>query len=202
MADKSDNYYDLAIVDPPYGINAGSKKKYFKGAFTEYTPKKWDSNIPNKKYFQELFRISKNQIIWGGNYFVENLPISKNWIVWDKKQSENISFSMHELAFYSGSGQAKIFRGYNGGNRCVIKDKAKKYIRIHPTQKPVELYRWLLKKYAKKGDKIFDSHGGSGSILIACVDMGFDIDWCELDVDYFQAAKKRYENHISQLRLC
>jgi site-specific DNA-methyltransferase (adenine-specific) len=184
-------HFDLAIVDPPYGLGAGRKNKYHPGAFTEYIPKKWDSERPTAEYFEQLFRVSKNQIIWGGNYFTEFLPISKNWIVWDKKQPEGISFSMHELAFYSGDGQAKIFRGYNGANRCVVPSLAKKYLRIHPTQKPIELYKWLLKNYGKQGDLILDTHVGSGSSIVACIECGFNYYGCEIDKDYYDAAMKR-----------
>jgi site-specific DNA-methyltransferase (adenine-specific) len=201
MADKPDNYYPLAIVDPPYGIGQSKKKKYHAGAFTQYKPKKWDDIPPDGIYFDELFRVSADQIIWGANYFVQYLPPRKNWIVWDKMQPNGVSFSMHEIAYYSGDGQAKLFKHYNGANRCTNHFKAKKYIRIHPAQKPVALYKWLLQNYAKPGETIFDSHVGSGSIRIACHDLGFDFEGAEIDADYWQAQEDRYNNHIQQADL-
>ena len=193
MKEFPDNYFELAIVDPPYGIGASSIKKYSTAVFTKYIPKKWDNERPAKHYFDELFRVSKEQIIFGGNYFTGFLPPVKNWIVWDKLQPEGISFSMHELIFYSGKGQAKIYRGHNGANRCTVKHLAKKYIRIHPTQKPIALYDWLLKMYAKPGDKILDTHVGSTSSLIACRNAGHEFIGFELDKDYYEAATKRME---------
>jgi len=202
MADIPDNHYDLAICDPPYGISVGSVKHY-RTKLTEYKPKDWDTEPPPKEYFTELFRISKNQIIWGGNYFTKNLPPSKSWIVWDKKQPEGLTFSMHELAFCSiPKKQPKIFRHYPGGNRISNnEEKAKLYKKIHPTQKPVALYKWTLKNYAKPGWLILDTNVGSGSIRIACHDLGFDFEGCELDPDYWQAQEERYQNHISQQSL-
>ena len=201
MKEIPDEYYGLSICDPPYGMDGGKKKKYHARAFTQYKPKNWDSNRPSIDYFNELFRVSREQIIWGGNYFVEFLPAAKNWIVWDKLQPEGISFSMHELAFYSGNGQAMIFRGYHGGNRCVVKELAKQYIRIHPTQKPIPLYRWLLTNYAKPGQCILDTHGGSFSSAIACHNLGFDLDICEIDKDYFGEAVARFKRETKQLNL-
>ena len=202
MATLPDKAFELAIVDPPWGINAGKKKQYHAGALTGYTPKVWDDCAPDSDYFLELRRVSKEQIVWGANYFTSFLPPAKNWIVWDKLQPEGVSFSMHELAFYSGDGQAMIFRNYNGGNRVANNDeKAQKYIRIHPTQKPVELYAWLLANYAKPGDKILDTHMGSGSIAIACLNHGFNLTACELDADYFQAAVARIRREADQALL-
>lgn len=202
MAEMPDNYFELAIVDPPYGIGVSTKKSYHLNSLTKYKPKKWDSNIPDKKYFDELFRVSKNQIVWGANYFVKFLKPSKNWIVWNKKQPEGVSFSMHELAFYSGNGQAKMFTHSRSGN-CVSNnpEKAQQYMRIHPTQKPIALYRWLLQNYAKKGDKTLDTHVGSGSSLIACIEEGHEYVGYELDADYFRAATKRIEEFKAQGRL-
>jgi site-specific DNA-methyltransferase (adenine-specific) len=188
MADKPDNAYDLAIVDPPYGIgiNKSGRLGHYGGK------KKWDDTRPDVSYFNELFRVSKNQIIWGGNYFV--LPECVCFLIWDKQQPPGLSFADGELAWTSFKSVARFFR--------LFPVNANKGTRIHPTEKPYELYRWLLKNYAKPGDKILDTHGGSMSIAIACHDMGFDLDLCELDKDYFEAGKKRYENHISQLRMC
>lgn len=203
LRDIPDKYYDLAIVDPEYGIKASKKKKYHDGAFTQYIPKDWDMDRPSVEYFAELFRVSKNQIIWGANYFVDMLPIAKNWIVWDKSQPLGISFSMHELAFCSCEGQAVILRVSNGenGNRCTIKEKSAKYQRIHPTQKPVKLYKMSLDIFAKKGDKILDTHGGSFSHAIACHDLGFDLTIIEKDEDYFNDAVKRLKWHQRQQTL-
>jgi site-specific DNA-methyltransferase (adenine-specific) len=203
MARYPDDYFDLAIVDPPYGIGASLKKKYHKKAFTNYKAKDWDNCVPDKTYFKELFRVSKYQIIWGANYFVEHLPVSKNWIVWDKSQPLGISFSMHEIAFCNATGQAPIFRVTNGsnGNRCVVKNKSVKYQRIHPTQKPVKLYKKCLKHFAKTGDKILDTHLGSGSLAIACHELGFELTACELDAEYYNASLKRFKLETKQLML-
>jgi len=188
MRKMVDNQYDLAIVDPPYGI--GDK---FKGGetgkmnFNEVVRKGWD-NVPNKEYFNQLFRISKNQIIWGGNYF--DLPPTRCYLIWDKQISEDFSLAMCEQAWTSFDKLAKIFR-YNNH----------KYIKFHPTQKPVALYKWLLKNYAKENDKILDTHFGSLSIGIACHDYGFDLDAYEIDKDYFEAGKKRLDTHKAQLQI-
>jgi site-specific DNA-methyltransferase (adenine-specific) len=152
LRELADGAFNLAIVDPPWGINASRKKQYHADALTSYEPKQWDDTPPTAEYFTELRRVAKDQIIWGSNYFTPHLPPAKNWIVWDKLQPEGVSFSMHELAFYSGDGQAMMFRNYNGGNRVANNDeKAQKYLRIHPTQKPVELYSWILANYAQPG---------------------------------------------------
>jgi len=203
MKDIPDNYYDLAIVDPPYGIGQHKAAGKRKNSWQPYVnhEKKWDKEPPKQQYFNELFRVSKNQIIWGANYFVSNLPVSSNWIVWDKLQPEGLSFSMHELAFCSIKAQARIFTKSIEKNRATNKESAKKYERIHPTQKPVKLYEWLLTNYAKEGDKILDTHGGSGSISLACWNLGFDLDLCELDEDYFNDSWKRFEWHARQQQL-
>ena len=180
-----DNYYELSIVDPPYGIDLASKS--FR---SKHNKKSWDKEIPNQDYFYELMRVSKNQIIWGGNYFP--LPPSQGFIIWDKKQPENFSSSMCEMAWVSIQMPAKIFRKH------VVTAETNK---IHPTQKPVALYKWLLDKYAKEGDKILDTHSGSASLAIACHDYGFNLTACELDSDYFDASIKRIRNHVSQLKL-
>lgn len=181
-----DKYYELAIVDPPYGIDAGNmtggagkNKQWEKG-------KCWDKDIPNEAYFIELSRISKNQIIWGGNYFP--LPPTKCFLIWDKK-NDGRDFAECELAWSSFDSVARMYR-----MRPMNMDGGK----IHPTQKPVALYKWLLKNYAKPNDKIFDSHVGSGSIRIACHDMGFDFEGCEIDKDYWEAQEKRYQSHTMQ----
>jgi len=203
MARTPDKYYELAIVDPPYGIDhaeiAGKQSgtKYGKAAAPKkvYAVKNWDAKIPDKKYFEELFRVSKNQIIWGSNYFSLFLPSCSGWIFWDKDNGSN-GFSDGELAFTSFNvGLRKFKYTWNGMIQQNMKDKEE---RFHPTQKPVAIYKWLLSRYAKPGDKILDTHGGSGSICIACHDLGFDLDWIELDADYYEAACKRYAEHASQ----
>ena len=203
MSQYPDNYFELAIIDPPYGL--GINKMNFtqsqKGGvakrndYSKITD--WDKHIPSQSFFNELFRVSKNQIIWGGNYFP--LPLVKGWIVWDKKTDEKYSndFADCELAWTSFDKPAKIFRFlWSGMLQNNMKNKEK---RIHPTQKPVQLYRWLLQNYAKKGDKILDTHLGSGSIMIACDMEGFDLTACELDTDYYNAAMKRFEQYKKQL---
>ena len=203
MARYEDNYFDLSIVDPPYGIGqhkAAGKRKH---SWQKYVHdiKNWDNEPPTAYYFKELFRVSKNQIIWGANYFVSNLPVSSNWIVWNKMQPEGLSFAMHELAFCSIKSQARIFVKSIEKNRATTKEAARKYERIHPTQKPIKLYEWLLMNYAKEGDKILDTHLGSGSLAIACHNLGFDLTACELDTEYYEAAIKRIEQHKQQLRI-
>jgi len=187
MARYPDKYFDLAIVDPPYGIDINSS-----GRLGHYggKGKKWDSDIPNDIYFKELFRVSKNQIIWGGNYFY--LPPTRCFLIWDKEQPEDVSFASCEFAWTSFNLSAKTF--YKRPQNADVK-------RIHPTQKPVALYKWLLDKYAKQGDKILDTHLGSGSIAIACHDYGFDLTACELDKEYFDKAMQRITNHTNQLNL-
>jgi len=187
-----DNYYDLAIVDPPYGKKPTRDNKG-SGGFNNsknYDNKAdiWDVR-PTKDYFNQLFRVSKNQIVWGANYLIEDLHSSNGWICWDKKNGDNI-FADFELAFTSFNSRARIFKLHTD-----------KLNRFHPTQKPVALYKWLLDKYAKPNDKIFDSHLGSMSIGIACHDMGFELTGCELDSDYFKDGTERVKKHVSQLSL-
>jgi site-specific DNA-methyltransferase (adenine-specific) len=187
MARYPDKYFDLAIVDPPYGIDINSS-----GRLGHYggKGKKWDSDIPNDTYFKQLFRVSQNQIIWGGNYFY--LPPTRCFLIWDKQQPEDVSFSSCEFAWTSFNLSAKTF--YKRPQNANVQ-------RIHPTQKPVALYKWLLHKYAKQGDKILDTHLGSGSIAIACHDYKFDLTACELDKEYFDKAMERLNNHMAQQKL-
>jgi site-specific DNA-methyltransferase (adenine-specific) len=191
MKTLPDKAFDLAIVDPPYGIGA-SKMTMGSGKHKFTKDKEWDCAIPNKSYFNELFRVSKNQIIWGGNYFTEHLPPSKHWVIWDK-QNPNLSFAEGEMAWVNKGKLLRIFKHYS----ARVEDGGK----IHPTQKPVALYKWLLTNYAKPGDKILDTHLGSGSSRIAAYEMGFDFVGCEIDKDYFEAQEKRWESHISQMRI-
>jgi len=186
MKGMKDNEFELAIVDPPYNIGEKFKGgKTGKMNFNEIVDKGWDNKPPSQEYFNELFRVSKNQIIWGGNYY--NLPPTRCYLIWDKLISDNFSLAMAELAWTSFDKLVKIFKYCNPKNN-----------KIHPTQKPVSLYKWLLTNYAKQGDKILDTHLGSGSSRIACYDLGFDFVGYELDKDYFEAQEKRFQNHINQ----
>ena len=203
-----DNYYDLAICDPPYGIDA-DENAYKNGinckvnGFKEHRKGGWDNAIPTKEYFNELKRVSKNQIIWGGNYFTEFLSPAMSWIVWDKMQ-HNFSFADGELAWNSFGTKLKIFqyaRGNESGFAPKIKAGMKFGLNIHPTQKPIALYKFCLENYAKEGDKILDTHLGSGSIAIACHDYGFELTACELDKEYYDKAIERIKNHVSQQKL-
>lgn len=200
MSEMKDNAYDLAIVDPPYGIKQDGKSNHSRGKLAQatlFTPKDWDNSIPSAHYFFELMRVSKNQIIWGWNYFVCYLNDCPAYIVWDKDNSGD--FSDCESAYYSKKGGARLFKWrWNGMLQQDMKNKEK---RIHPTQKPVALYKWLLKNYAKEGDKILDTHLGSGSIAIACHDGGFSLDAWEIDKDYYNLALNRFNTHKKQLRL-
>jgi site-specific DNA-methyltransferase (adenine-specific) len=214
MARYPDKYFDLAIVDPPYGIgeangkNNSRNKGFGKGNLKskkityskDYGVKDWDNKKPELKYFMELKRISKNQIIWGANHFIENIPNANSscWIVWDKDNGKS-DFADCELAYCSlKTAVRKIKITWNGLLQQDMKNKEK---RIHPTQKPVALYKWLLHNYAKQGDKILDTHLGSGSSRIAAYEMGFDFTAFELDEEYFEAQEKRYKAHIAQLKL-
>ena len=182
MAGLPDKAFDLAIVDPPYGIGISSNPFRQKHEQCD-----WDAAIPKDKYFKELFRVSMHQIIWGGNYF--NLPPSQGFLIWDKKQPFDFSSAMCEYAWMSFQKPAKIY------NLHVVTAETNK---IHPTQKPIQLYKWLLKNYAKEGDRILDTHLGSGSSAIAAYDGGFDFVGCEIDADYYNAALKRFNTHKMQ----
>lgn len=188
MARYPDNYFDLAIVDPPYGIGAENHAGKKENGWKQWDKKEWDKQPPDLKYFKELFRISKNQIIWGGNYMTDFLKPSMGWILWDKGQ-RNFSLADGELAWTSFNKALRIWEFA----RAKTIDKN----RIHPTQKPIELYKWLLSKYAKPNDKILDTHLGSGSIAIACFDFGFELTACELDEDYYTDSIKRIKNHVA-----
>jgi site-specific DNA-methyltransferase (adenine-specific) len=204
MARYPDNYFDLAIVDPPYGIGEsknndfGKKIKNSATKKTNYKKKDWDSEVPNKDYFNELIRVSKNQIIWGVNNFYFNF--SSGRIFWDKDvPKEFYSSSKGEIAFKSFNKSIDLVKiTWNG---MIQQDMKNKETRIHPTQKPVALYKWLLEKYAKPNDKILDTHLGSGSIAIACHEYNFELTACELDKEYYDAAVKRITNHVGQTKL-
>lgn len=196
MAGCRDKQFDMAIVDPPYGIKRlsveenRSPESSFRRSMAKMvdSAKSWNSDKPTEKYFSELLRVSVEQIIWGANNF--ELPPSEYFAIWDKKQTVD-NFASAEYAWVSMNywkKPAKVFR-YPIHVANSTEDK------IHPTQKPVALYKWLLQNYAKPGQTIFDSHGGSGSIAIACYDLGFDLTWIEKDEDYYKAAVKRFEEH-------
>ncbi len=185
-----DNHFDLAIVDPPYGVNIntsiGRRKGEAKSDYHKFAGA--DKYIPNKEYFEELKRVSKNQVVWGGNYMTEHLLPSACWLLWDKGFSEDVTFAQFEMAWTSFSSSAK-------------KDDKhpSQQFRIHPTQKPTDLYKWVLSRYAKAGDKILDTHVGSASSLIACHQLGFAVVGCELDEEYFALAQQRIKEETAQL---
>ena len=192
MARYEDNHFDLAIVDPPYGINInvsmGRRKGDKKSDYHKFAGN--DSSIPSYKYFKELKRVSKNQVIWGGNYMTEHLSPSSCWVLWDKGFSEDVTFAQFEMAWTSFKTSAKKY------------DKHPNQLnRIHPTQKPISLYEWIIMRYAKEGDKILDTHLGSGSIAIACHNLGFNLTACELDKEYYEASLKRLKEHTQQIRM-
>jgi len=224
MNQISDKYFDLAIVDPPYGINAAKMQMgshpnrsrtdgfgsgpaistvvKLKGRLNSGSGKlknrllnkseiDWDNDIPDKEYFNELFRISKNQIIWGGNYF--DLPPTRGIVAWNKLQPWD-NFSQFELAWTSFDVPAKLFSYSNTGG-------ANKEKKIHPIQKPIKLYKYLIDVFAEKGDKILDTHLGSGSSRIACHEMGFDFTGLEINKGYFDASIKRFSEYESQLKI-
>ena len=198
MKEYPDNYFDLAIVDPPYGIGANKmtlgngKRKIYRGE------EDWDKEPPSEEYFNELMRVSKNQIIWGANHFISRIPYNSScWIFWDKGTGGN-DFADGELAYTSFSTTVrKYFKSWVGANAKERYDTD----RFHPTQKPIALYKWLLKNYAKEGDIILDTHVGSASSLIACEDMGFEYVGYEIDEDYYKAASKRLDTFLSQIRM-
>lgn len=208
-----DNYYSLALVDPPYGIGMDKENNSMSAGIRQdgtirkmkswknpkpknYTKKLWDNSIPQKKYFEELIRVSKNQIIWGGNYFAEFLKPHGGYVVWEKGVPDGMSLSQAELAYNTCCNNIKIVKILWAGFK-----KQNNENRFHPTQKPVALYKWLLHNYAKDGDKILDTHLGSGSIAIACHDYGFELTACELDKEYYDNAVQRIKDHVSQLTL-
>ena len=202
MRGLPDKAFELAIVDPPYAVGASDGRFGGRASYKSYNDKKMKhyanhDTRPEQDYFDQLFRVSENQIIWGANYYPEFLYHS-GWIVWDKLTQGPLSDC--ELAFQSINKLVEKYTsawtGFNKGNK-----EERQTARIHPNQKPVSLYRWLLKNYAKPGDRILDTHGGSGSICIACHDLGYDLTWMELDKDYYAAACERYRIHVSQAQL-
>ena len=186
MRGLPDKAFDLAIVDPPYGIGISSNP-----VRQQHDKKQWDNAIPKADYFSQLMRVSKNQIIWGGNYFLDYLGASQGFVIWDKVQPQDFSLAMCEFAWSSIQSPAKMWK------RSVLAERNK----IHPTQKPVDLYEWLLTNYAKSGQTILDTHLGSGSSAIAANNLGFELVGCELDADYFASACQRIENAQRQVSL-
>jgi len=198
----NNNYFDLAIVDPPYGIDINNQSQGKGGGVAkkiEYTKKDWDKQAPDIDYFNELIRVSKNQIIWGANHFIEKIPYNAScWIVWNKENGET-DFADCELAWTSFETAVRIFKWkWAGMLQQNMKDKEQ---RIHPTQKPVALYQWILDKYAKPNDLILDTHLGSGSSRIAAYKGGFNFVGFEIDQEYYEKQEKRFNDFKSQLRL-
>jgi len=198
MSEFPDKHFDLAIVDPPYGIGADTHEGKVENGWKQWNSSGWDKETPKAEYFKELFRVSKDQIVWGGNYFLDlwQTPC-KGFIIWDKGQRDFsladvefawTSFDRAARAFDLSRAEAKFENDKTGG-------------RVHPTQKPVSLYKWILNKYAKEGMKILDTHLGSGSIAIACHDYKFDLTASEIDLNYYNAALKRVQNHVAQQSL-
>jgi site-specific DNA-methyltransferase (adenine-specific) len=194
MARYPDNYFDLAIVDPPYGIGMHKAQGTTKEKPKKWIGKDWDNETPHKKYWDELFRVSKNQIVWGANYFMEYLDSGNKWIVWDKMLDQDQSH--FELAWTSFIGAERIYRYSRSKLQGFMNPN-----RFHPTEKPINLYSFLLQEFAKQGDKILDTHLGSGSIAIACHDYGFDLTACELDKEYYDKSIDRIKNHVAQLKM-
>jgi site-specific DNA-methyltransferase (adenine-specific) len=195
MARYEDNHFDLAIVDPPYGIaRFGNRVELSNRLCKTAKLNEWDVK-PNKEYFSELFRVSKKQIIWGANNFT--LPESEYFLIWDKKQTVD-NFASAEYAWTNCKKPAQVFR-YS--IHKTMSDRKAEGGKIHPTQKPIRLYEWLLDNYAKEGFKILDTHLGSGSIALACHNRGFDLVACELDTEYYNRALERLKTHQQQLTM-
>jgi len=203
MARYEDNHFDLAIVDPPYGINADNKnngknsdrhEKTSKAKINTYKKTNWDNSIPTDEYFAELKRVSKKQIIWGANFF----NLQGGMLYWHKNVTMP-TYSQGELAWLSWLNKVDFVDiAWHG---MIQHDMKNKEVRIHPTQKPVKLYEWMLMNYAKEGDKILDTHLGSGSIALACHNLGYDLTACELDKEYYEKAMKRIQEHKQQIRM-
>lgn len=211
MKAMKDNHFNLAICDPPYGIQESAHRNISRGKLAKtsmYRKEIWDQAIPPKEYFDELRRVSQYQIIWGGNYFLDHLPSTRCFIVWDKVNGDT-HFADCELAWTNFETSVRkvsfmwngMLQGDPGDGKRQQGNKSKNEVRIHPTQKPVYLYEWLLKKYAEPGYTILDTHLGSGSSRIAAHNLGFDFFGYEIDKTYFQDQEKRFKEHIKQIRL-
>ena len=206
MARYPDNYFDLAIVDPPYGIGEDGLKNHSRNQLAQakkYRPKNWDDKSPDVEYFEELFRVSKKQIVWGANHFIQTISASGNdtnsscWLIWDKDNTGD--FADCEMAYTSFKTAVRKFKfRWNG---MLQEDMKNKEVKIHPTQKPVRLYDWIFKNYAKEHQRILDTHLGSGSSRIAAEKAGLEFVGFEIDKEYFDASQKRYDNFIAQCRL-
>jgi site-specific DNA-methyltransferase (adenine-specific) len=202
MRGLPDKYYDLGIIDIPYGIDADKKnngpnsKSHSKNSKAKINTYKegWDSETPPQEFFNELFRVTNRQIIWGANY----VGLTGGYLYWHKNVTMP-TYSQGELAWLSWLNKIDFFELTWHG--MLQHDMKNKETRIHPTQKPVALYKWILDKYAKQGDKILDTHGGSMSIAIACHDYGFELDLCELDAEYYAKGVERVQNHVKQLKM-
>jgi site-specific DNA-methyltransferase (adenine-specific) len=194
MKDVPDKFYDLAVVDPPYGIGINMNQGRRKGQVLKHNKKNWDNNAPTKVYWDELCRVSKKQVVWGANNFYW-IPPNNGWIVWDKDITGDVDFSKAELAYTSFLNTVQMIKIRAQTGKETYTNK------IHPTQKPIKLYEWLLMNYAKEGDKILDTHGGSQSSRIACYNLGYALDIIELDKEYFDQGNKRFETHKQQLTL-
>ena len=203
MKQYPDKHFDLAVVDPPYGIGESSNDNKGRSKLAkskDYGSKNWDDKYPDKEYFKELKRVSKNQIIWGANHFIENIPNSNSscWLVWDKQNGKN-DFADCELAYCSFKTAVRKFTFRWHG--MLQQNMRNKEIRIHPTQKPIALYDWIFQNYAKEGDLILDTHLGSGSSRIAANKANLDFIGFEIDEDYFNDSDKRFYQHVRQLTL-
>ena len=203
MPNYPDDYFDLAIVDPPYGIKEDGKSNHSRSILaetTKFTPKDWDKNSPDKSYFDELLRVSKNQIIFGANHFISKIPYDSScWVVWDKENGAS-DFADCELAWTSFKTAVRKYKFMWAG--MLQGNMKEKQVRIHPTQKPKQLYSWLLETYAKPTDKILDTHLGSGSSAIACHYFGIkEFVGIEIDKEYFDMASERIEKQTMQIKL-
>ena len=203
MSTLPDKAFDLAIVDPPYGIGESGANNHTRSKLAvakDYKPFAGDDlKAPDKEYFEQLMRVSKSQIIWGANHFISKIPFDSHcWIVWDKENGEN-DFADCELAWTSFESAVRKFEFRWAG--MLQENMKNKEVRIHPTQKPVALYEWLLNNYAKQGDRILDTHLGSGSSRIAAYNLGFDFVGCEIDKEYFDKQEERFEKHTAQTSL-
>ena len=203
LPDYADDYFDLAIVDPPYGIKEDGKSNHSRSILaetTKFTPKDWDKNSPDKSYFDELLRVSKNQIIFGANHFISKIPYDSScWVVWDKENGAT-DFADCELAWTSFKTAVRKYKFMWAG--MLQGNMKEKQVRIHPTQKPKQLYSWLLETYAKPTDKILDTHLGSGSSAIACHYFGIkEFVGIEIDKEYFDMASERIEKQTMQIKL-
>ncbi len=192
MKQYPDKYWDLAVVDPPFGIGAENHAGNVKNGWTQWEKKKWDKNIPESEYFIELLRVSKNQIVWGGNYMTDFLPPKMCWLIWDKGQRD-FSLADGEMAWTSFDKAMRI--------KTIHRATANQESKIHPTQKPVQLYDWLFNQFASEGQKILDTHLGSQSSRISANKNKLHFTGFELDPDYFRDGNRRYEDHVSQLTL-